>query len=183
MRASVTSTGELANDSSFNPVISDDGHYVAFGSYATNLISFPVWIGGQNYVHDMVTGVNELISISPAGEPGNDYSAIRDITPDGRFVAFGSRASNLVPGDTNGVGDMFVYDRWMNYMVRVSITPDGVESNGLSNGPSLSDNGSIVAFYSEGSNLVPGDTNSHEDIFVVQWQLNHIWLPVIYKLP
>lgn len=182
MRASVTPTGELANGSSFNPVISDDGRYVAFGSSASNLYSFPIWIA-QNYVHDMLTGVNELISISPTGEPGNDYSAIRDITPDGRFVAFGSRASNLVPDDTNGVGDMFVYDRLTGYMLRVSMTPDGIESNGLSNGPSLSDDGSIVAFYSEASNLVTGDTNNREDVFVVEWQLNYLWLPILYKSP
>lgn len=182
-RASVTSTGELANASSFGPVISDDGRYVAFGSYATNLYSIPVWVGGQNYVHDMLTGMNELISISPTGEPGNDYSAIRDMTSDGRFVAFGSRASNLVPGDTNGAGDIFVYDRLTGYMLRVSVTTDGTQSNGLSNRPVLSADGSIIAFYSEGSNLVAGDTNNREDVFVVEWQLNSLWLPIIYKSP
>lgn len=181
VRASVNSAGELANDSSLSPVISDDGRYVGFGSYATNLFPGTVLVRPQNYVRDMETGITHLVSISPTGEAGNDYSAIMKMTDDGRFVAFGSRASNLVAGDTNGVGDIFVYDRLTHYMLRVSMTPEGIESNGLSNGPALSNNGTTIVFYSEASNLVSGDTNNREDVFVIEWQLNYLWLPILYK--
>ena len=112
------------------------------------------------------------ISVDPTGAIGNDASLYTDMTPDGRFVAFVSAASNLVPGDTNGVGDVFVRDRHTGVTERVSVGIKGGEGNGDSNflgiatNPSISADGRYVAFKSEASNLVRGDRNGVTDVFV-----------------
>jgi uncharacterized repeat protein (TIGR01451 family) len=123
--------------------------------------------------------VIEPISVAPDGAIGNDSSVVGDhlgdygdMTPDGRFVAFASAASNLVPGDTNGVGDVFVRDRRTGVTERVSLGPKGVQGNGDSNfggiatAPAISDDGRYVAFKSDASNLVKGDRNQLTDVFV-----------------
>ena len=118
-------------------------------------------------------GVTVPISLDPTGTvTGNDSSLYSDMTPDGRFVAFVSAASNLVPGDTNNVGDVFVRDRRTGVTERVSLGIKGAEGNGDSNflgiatDPSISDDGRYVAFKSEASNLVRGDRNNVTDVFV-----------------
>jgi uncharacterized repeat protein (TIGR01451 family) len=123
--------------------------------------------------------VLEPISVAPDGAIGNDSSVVGDhlgdygdMTPDGRFVVFASAASNLVPGDTNGVGDVFVRDRRTGVTERVSVGPKGVQGNGDSNffgiatAPAISDDGRYVAFKSDASNLVKGDRNQLTDVFV-----------------
>ena len=90
-------------------------------------------------------------------------------------MAFQSGASNLVPGDTNGAGDIFVYDRQTPHTIeRVSVASDGTQGNGSSLGPSLSADGRYVTFYSNASNLVPGDTNGASDVFVYDRQTGMI---------
>jgi uncharacterized repeat protein (TIGR01451 family) len=124
-------------------------------------------------------GITAPISVDPAGAIGNDSSVAGDhlgdygdMTPDGRFVVFASLASNLVPGDTNGVGDVFVRDRRTAVTERVSLGLKGAEGNGDSNfagfstAPSISDDGRYVAFKSDASNLVRGDRNGVTDVFV-----------------
>ena len=121
----------------------------------------------------------EPISVAPDGAIGDDSSVAGDhlgdygdMTPDGRFVVFASTASNLVPGDTNGVGDVFVRDRRSGVTERVSVGPKGVQGNGDSNflgistAPAISDDGRFVAFKSDASNLVKGDRNGLTDVFV-----------------
>jgi uncharacterized repeat protein (TIGR01451 family) len=123
--------------------------------------------------------VVEPISVAPDGAIGNDSSVAGDhlgdygdMTPDGRYVVFASAASNLVPGDTNGVGDVFVRDRLTGVTERVSVGPKGVEGDGDSNflgistAPAISDDGRYVAFKSDASNLVKGDRNGLTDVFV-----------------
>jgi uncharacterized repeat protein (TIGR01451 family) len=123
--------------------------------------------------------VVEPISVAPDGAIGNDSSVAGDhlgdygdMTPDGRFVVFASAASNLVPGDTNGVGDVFVRDRRTGVTERVSVGPKGAEGNGDSNflgiatAPAISDDGRYVAFKSDASNLVKRDRNELTDVFV-----------------
>jgi Ca2+-binding RTX toxin-like protein len=88
------------------------------------------------------------------------------ISADGRFVAFSSRAFNLVPGDTNFRFDMFVRDTLTNTTTRVSVDSAGNPGNSSSSSPSISADGRFVAFASESSNIVPGDTNNNNDIFV-----------------
>ena len=101
-----------------------------------------------------------------SGEAGTGISDGPSISADGRFVAFRSSASNLVPGDGNGKDDIFVHDRQTGATERVSIDSAGNEGNGDSYDSSMSANGRFVAFRSDASNLVSGDSNSAADIFV-----------------
>jgi Tol biopolymer transport system component len=87
------------------------------------------------------------------------------VTPDGRFVAFGSHASDIVPGDTNGQEDVFVRDRATGATERVSVPDGGGEADGASLDPAISADGRFVAFRSSASNLVSGDTFPW-DVFV-----------------
>src|SRR4028119_1809444 len=108
------------------------------------------------------------VSVDSAGNRANGYSSSPSISADGRFVAFYSRASNIVPGDTNSTRDIFVRDTLTNTTTRVSVDSAGNQENGTSffYAPSISADGRFVAFYSEASNLVLGDTNNTFDIFV-----------------
>ena len=96
----------------------------------------------------------------------NYQSHSSSISADGRYVTFISNASNLVPGDTNNTEDVLVYDRTTGTIQRVNVSDTGVQANALSFSPSISADGRFVTFASTASNLVPGDTNNHKDIFV-----------------
>jgi archaellum component FlaF (FlaF/FlaG flagellin family) len=110
--------------------------------------------------------VVQLVSVACDGTQGNGDSWPSSISADGRYVAFSSEASNLVPGDTNGRVDIFVHDRLMGQTTRVSVASDGTEGNSDSGGGTISADGRYVAFESAASNLVPGDTNEVADIFL-----------------
>jgi uncharacterized repeat protein (TIGR01451 family) len=138
---------------------------------ATALAGPPAALAAHNVI--------EPVSVAPDGTIGDDSSVVGDhlgdygdMTPDGRFVVFGSAASNLVPGDTNGVGDVFVRDRVTGVTERVSVGVKGAEGNGDSNfagfatAPGISDDGRFVVFKSDASNLVRGDRNGQTDVFV-----------------
>src|SRR5213595_159425 len=111
-------------------------------------------------------GTTERVSMDSAGNEGNGGSGGPAISADGRFVAFASYASNLVPGDTNGVADVFVHDRQTGTTKRVSVNSAGTQGNGGSGSPAISADGRFVAFSSYATNLVPGDTNGVVDVFV-----------------
>ena len=167
-RVSVDSSGVEANGSSDASAISGDGRYVAFSSYASNLVS-----GDTNgmidiFVHDRQTGQTMRVSVNSSGAQANDNSSDFHvaISWDGRYVAFQSDASNLITGDTNGVGDVFVHDRQTGQTTRGSVASSGTEANASSGNPSLSDDGRYVAFSSSATNLVSGDTNDKTDVFV-----------------
>jgi Tol biopolymer transport system component len=106
--------------------------------------------------------------VASDGTRANGSSFGPSISADGRYVAFKSYASNLVPADTNGVADVFVHDRLTGQTTRVSVASDGTEANGRSDSlkVSMSADGRYVAFVSQASNLVPGDTNGDWDVFV-----------------
>lgn len=105
-------------------------------------------------------------SLSNVGAQGNAPSVQSAISSDGRFVAFASDASNLVPADTNKARDVFVRDRQTGVTNRVSVTGIGGQANGRSFTPSISGDGRFVTFSSEATNLVKGDTNHATDIFI-----------------
>ena len=107
-----------------------------------------------------------LVSVTPAGAPGNGLSVAGGVTPDGRLVAFSSLATDLVAGDTNGRIDAFVRDRVAGVTSRVSVATDGGNANGDTATGGISDDGRYVVLQSDSSNLVPGDTNGHADVFV-----------------
>src|SRR4028118_1122744 len=104
------------------------------------------------------------VSVDSAGNLGNSDSNSPSISADGRFVAFTSGASNIVPGDTNSSYDIFVRDRLTNTTTRVSVDSAGNQRNIGPYTPSISADGRFVAFYSFATNVVP-DIDSR-DIFV-----------------
>lgn len=169
-RASVATGGEQANGRSFFPAISADGRFVAFYSDASNLVADDTNGLRDVFVNDRRTGETARMSIDGSGAEANGDSFAPAISADGRFVTFSSAASNLVAGDTNGVDDVFVRDRQENTTTRVSVAPGGVEANRGSYSPSISADGRRVAFLSDATNLVPGDTNAARDVFVIDRQ-------------
>jgi Tol biopolymer transport system component len=165
-RVSVSSAGVQGNDESFLPSISNDGRFVAFGSRADNLVPGDTNATSDIFVHDRVTGVTERVSRSGAGVQTNGGSTTPSISANGRFVAFASDADNLVAGDTNGATDVFVVDRSLGSVRRVSVNAQGLQGNSDSNLPAISADGTAVAYRSEASNLVPVDRNATVDVFV-----------------
>lgn len=118
------------------------------------------------------SGVTERVSVASGGAEADSVSELAAISTDGRFVAFASLASNLVPGDTNDVSDVFVHDRRTGITERVSVDSRGRQGDGhsgfvgVSGNPAISADGRFVAFPSEATNLVRGDTNNTSDVFV-----------------
>jgi subtilisin family serine protease len=155
-----------ANNNSSGSVISANGRYVAFESYASDLAS-----GDTNgcldvYVYDRQLKTFSRVSISTKWAQGNLDSYSPSISSDGRYVAFESLANNLVVGDNNTHEDIFVRDRWANTLTRVNVSSSSAEADEPSYAPSLSADGRYVAFESYATNLVSGDTNACMDVFV-----------------
>jgi Tol biopolymer transport system component len=165
-RVSVGPGGQQANGSSRDPAISADGRFVAFQSSATNLVAGDTNNAEDVFVRDRKAQVTRRVSVGPGGQQANGGSAVPAISAHGRFVAFISSASNLVAGDTNDSPDVFVRDRVAQVTRRVSVGPGGQQANDFSQSPAISAGGRFVTFTSLASNLVPGDTNGHKDVFV-----------------
>ena len=106
------------------------------------------------------------VDVSTAGAQAHRSSSQAVLSPTGRYVAFVSRAANLVPGDLNRADDVFVRDLLTSTTSRASISSSGVDSDGPSGKPSISADGRIIAFPSAATNLVAADRNGFQDIFV-----------------
>jgi hypothetical protein len=168
-RASVASDGSEGNSYvGEDHALSSDGRYVVFASYAWNLVPGDEKYGYEDiFLHDNQTGATERMSVNSSGETANSDSFYgMDISTDGRYAVFCTKASNLVTGDTNGKWDIFVRDRQASTTTRVSVSSTGVQSNGNSWLPRISDDGHLVVYTSEASNLVTDDTNNKWDIFI-----------------
>jgi Tol biopolymer transport system component len=170
-RVSVASDGSQANNRPTGVhAISADGRFVAFGSDASNLTAAEdaTPFARDVFVHDRQTGETTIVDVSSAGVQSNAGAIWLDrigISADGRFVAFDSFAGNLVAGDTNGQADVFVRDRLNGVTTRVSVTGSGGETNSLSHSPSISGDGSVVAFNFFGDSLLPTDQNLYPDVY------------------
>ncbi|MEG4088798.1 calcium-binding protein [Microcoleus sp. Pol12B4] len=167
-RISVDSAGSQGNDASYSPFISGDGRFVTFVSDASNLVLGDTNNSSDIFVRDLLTNTTTLVSVDSAGNQGNNgvgYGA-SSILANGRFIAFESGATNLVPGDTNNSSDIFVRDLSTNTTTRISVDSAGNEANSFSYAPSISADGRFVTFSSDATNLVPGDSNNADDIFV-----------------
>ena len=166
-RLSLDSQGVQGNDGSDNVSSSGDGRWVAFNSLATNLVAGGDTNGAEDiFVRDRQTLTTTRVSVDSAGNQGNGRSVTPSLSSDGRFVAFISPATNLVPGDTNASFDVFVHDRQTSITTRVSVDSAGNQGNASSTNPSISADGRFVSFQSQADNLVPGDTNASLDVFV-----------------
>ena len=166
IRASIDSAGNQSNGTSYYPDISADGRYVVYYSAASNLVSGDANGVMDVFLHDTQTGDTTRISVASDGTEANGNSIYPAISADGRYVAFESTASNLVTGDTNNKSDIFLHDTQTATTTRVSVDSSGIESNNPSRNSTISADGRYVAFEASASNLVGGDTNSANDIFV-----------------
>lgn len=162
----ISMDGGLGNAASEYPSVSGDGLLVAFESLASNLVPSDTNSVRDIFVRDRLGAETRRVSQSSTGVQGNSASSAPSLSADGRYVAFESTASNLVVGDTNGARDIFVHDRQTGGTERVSESSAGGQGNNASLRPSISANGRFVAFASEASNLVSGDTNGWRDVFV-----------------
>ena len=166
-RLSVDSNGGQASEYRSEPfAASADGRYVAFTTAAPNLVPGDTNDTWDVLVRDRRTGTTSLISASRAGVPGDSSSYGQAMSPDGRYVSFTSDATNLVPGDTNGAYDGFVHDRRTGITSRVTLTGDGTQPDARSYAPAISADARFVAFVSDATDVVPGDTNGVADIFL-----------------
>jgi Tol biopolymer transport system component len=172
-RVSVSSSGAVPNDFSFFPAISANGRFVAFASIASNLVPGDTNHRLDVFVRDRKRGVTTRVSVNSAGAEADDGTVwLPAISANGRFVAFESASTNLVPNDHNGIRDVFVRDLKRGQTTRVSVSSAGTEqisghgAEELGTIPAISANGRFVAFSSRGKNLVEGDRNDTDDIFV-----------------
>lgn len=164
--ASVSTTGVLGNGPSQSPTLSADGKYVAFLSWADNLVPRDTNAGSDVFVRDLTRSLTRLVTQDTAGEQAAPPSAfVAGLSKDGRYVAFSSQAGNLVPGDTNGDSDAFVRDLRYGITTRVSLAEDGSQIMG-SHADGISGDGRYVVFTSSYRFVVPGDDNREPDVFV-----------------
>ena len=166
--------GVFGNGDSFNAAITGDGRYVVFESFASNLVAGDFNASPDVFVRDLLTGQTTRVSVSGPGTEGNAGSWQAELSADGRYVVFESAASNLVAGDTNGAADIFLRDLVAGTTRRVSVSTGGVQSDQPSGGgqynhfgtPRISGDGRYVAFVSSATDLVAGDTNFVQDVFL-----------------
>ena len=165
-RVSVDSNGVEANGASYQPTLSSDGRYVAFWSFADNLVPNDTNGSWDVFVHDRATGTTERISESTTGAQADLDCIYSWISADGRFVAFDSLSTTLAPGDTNFFNDVFVKDRQTGTLVRVSLDSLGNQSTGDCYARGISADGLHVTFEGVDCGLVATDTNGYLDCFV-----------------
>jgi len=166
-RVSVDSAGVQGDTWSDSPSLSDDGRRVAFSSSAANLV--PNDTNGQVdvFVRDRAKASTERVNATYDGSEPDQGALEASISGDGRYVAFTSASTRLVPGDANAADDIFVRDLDAGTTSRVSVTGAGAEANGPSYGPVISADGRYVAFLSNAANLLTVDANGHRpDVFV-----------------
>ena len=172
-RISVSTAGTQGNDASWGILnITDDGRYIVFHSNATNLVAGDTNGFTDVFLRDTQLNTTTRVSISTAGTQGDSYSNGGRLSSDGRYVIFSSNATNLVAGDTNGSADTFIRDTQLNTTTRVSVANDGSQSDGYSQTYGMTTDGRYVVFSSDATNLVAGDTNGFNDVFVRDTQLN-----------
>ncbi len=164
--ASKASDGTPGNSLSTTCSISSDGRYVVFTSYSDNLVPGDTNNYEDIFVHELVTGLTERVSVSFLGSQGWGPSIDPSISADGRYVAFWSDSVTLVPGDGNGAPDIFVRDRVALTTVRASVNSLGEEANQGGWWPSISPDGHYVSFGSTSTNLVLTSLNGGWDCYV-----------------
>ena len=165
-RVSVGINGVEQDGEADSPVISADGQTICYDTNSTNLVPGDVNGMGDVYCYNRATQTPELISASHDGSPTEAFSGVGGVSAHGRYVAFTTLSSNIVPGDTNGQADVFVRDRRTDTTVRVSVATNGTEGDLESFWPSISDDGKVVSFDSHATTLIPHDTNGKFDVFV-----------------
>ena len=164
-RVSVSTGGHQANQSVGYMSISNSGRFVVFESNANNLVKHDTNGEDDVFVRDRRSKTTKRVSVTSAEKQVMNWSGYAHISPSGRFVAFESPNAHLVPGDDNGIVDIFVRDIRHGVTMRVTSRSGGASPNG-SEYATITSDGRFVAFQSDVNNLVPGDTNGFTDAFV-----------------
>ncbi len=149
--------------------LSADGRWIVFSSTANNIVAGDANNELNVFVRDRASGVTRLVDVTLAGAAASQTWSASAISGDGRFVIFNSASSQLVAGDTNGQTEPFCADLLSGAIERIAISSGGVEANNYSvsdTGWLVSYDGRFVAFTSQASTLVAGDTNNRLDAFV-----------------
>jgi len=173
---SIAHDGGSSEANSWRPKISPDGGTASFASGASNLVQGD---GGavDVFLRNLTLGQTIRISVNTAGGDPNDRSGPVSLSHDGRVAAFWSRASDLVPDDTNGQDDIFVWDADVGVLERVNVADDGSQAmGGGSWNTAVSGDGRYVVFMSDAENLVPEDGNGWGDIFAYDRQTETVEL-------
>jgi Tol biopolymer transport system component len=165
-RVSLSGGGAEGNNGSFNAFISANGRFVAFQSGASNLVAGDDNALDDVFLHDRSTGATVRVSVAANGAQSFFGASNPALSPDARYVAFESFSADLVPGDTNDLGDIFVRDLIANTTLRANVTITGTQADNASTGATFSANGCGLAYQSAATNLVAGDTNGAWDVFV-----------------
>ena len=155
-RVSTDSSGRQANNTSFDATIAPGGGFVALSSLASNLVSGDTNGARDIFLKNLSTGKATRVSVTNGDRQATSSSGLEDISANGRWVVFNSSASNLVKGDDNNKGDVFVRDRIDGTTLRVS-RRGAIDGNGDSFGAAISDDGSFIVFVSRATNLEAGD--------------------------
>jgi len=163
---SVSSTGVQSDAHCTSPYVSADGRYVSFETQASTLVPGDTNGFFDIYVRDRLLGTTERVSVSSTGAEGNDHSWGSVISGDGRYVAFMSWATTLVPGDTNGLTDVFVRDRLLGTTERVSLASDGSQGDAESYLGGISTDGSRVGFASSATNFAAGFAGGFNQAYI-----------------
>jgi Tol biopolymer transport system component len=163
---SVASDGTPGNATSQRPAVSGDGHCVAFESLATNLAPGITNGKSQVFVRKRQTGQTICVSVALDGSQGNNDSDTAAISGDGRFVAFHSVATNLIPGGTSGIKQVYVHDCVTGSNILVSVASGGGGGNGPSLNATITADGRYVSFNSGATDLVPGVTNGKSQVYI-----------------
>ncbi len=161
-----TGANGKGNSRSLDADISNFGNVVVFASNASNLGGNPNDTVRDVFLRNMDSGITIPITNGSADSRGFTDSRFPSVSANGVRVAFESFRRDLVPGDTNGVRDAFVFDTISRQYTRVSVSSNGVQGDGTSREPEISTDGRFVVFHSIATNLVPGDTNGNNDIFL-----------------
>jgi Tol biopolymer transport system component len=164
-RVSIRSNGNEANSFSLSPRLSADGRIVTFESFAANLVKNDNNGKYDIFTHDRATGNTRRVSVRTNGAQSAGDSGGPDISANGRFVTFWSRATDLVSNDDNLVNDVFVHDRKSRKTKRVSVATGGAQAKDHSHSPAIDAKGKAVVFVSDAKNLIPADGNGVFDVF------------------
>lgn len=162
-RVSVASGGTQGNSMSFEPSISADARFVAFTSFATNLVGDDTNFTSDVFIHDIMMGDTSRVSAQLEGIYSNGEP---DVSSNGRWVVFTRHYYGPGPNITEETIHVYVVDRSTNTETRVSVNSDGKMGNYPSYTPAISDDGRYIAFNSAATNLVPNDLNNEYDIFI-----------------
>ncbi len=169
---SIGKNGASADAESYEATVSGDGNLIAFTSAASNISEIEKGVSNNNvFIRDMSAGITTMISVDPRAKKGGGGSK-PSISYDGSRVAFYSHTETLVPNDNNGLWDIFLWEKGVNALKRISLTSDhkernqGNESANRVVAPAISGNGRYIAYATTATNMVPNDNNNFQDVFL-----------------